>query len=118
LATYAEHKQFPIIPCNLCGSQDGLQRQHMREMINEWDRKFPGRVDNLFTALSNIVPSHLMDRKLYPFTTIQATGAPVKGGDIAFDEDEDCGSVSPAGSVPGVQTISLSSITRQPPPEA
>ena len=117
LATYAEHKQFPIIPCNLCGSQDGLQRQQMREMINDWDRKFPGRVDNLFTALSNIVPSHLMDRKQYPFTSIRATGAPVKGGDIAFDEDESCGSETPAGSVPGVQTISLSSITRQQPPE-
>jgi tRNA 2-thiocytidine biosynthesis protein TtcA len=91
LATYAEHRAFPIIPCNLCGSQEGLQRQQMREMINEWDRKFPGRVDNMFTALSNIVPSHMMDRKLYPFTTIQATGKPMPGGDIAFDEDEGCG---------------------------
>ncbi len=93
LATYAEHRQFPIIPCNLCGSQDGLQRQQMREMINEWDRKFPGRVDNMFTALSNIVPSHLMDRSLYPFTTIKAAGQPVVGGDIAFDEEESCGPV-------------------------
>lgn len=96
LATYAEHREFPIIPCNLCGSQEGLQRQQMREMINEWDRKFPGRVDNMFTALANIVPSHLMDRNFYPFTTIKATGAPVAGGDIAFDEDEGCGPVGEA----------------------
>ncbi len=106
LATYAEHREFPIIPCNLCGSQDGLQRQHMREMINEWDRKFPGRVDNMFTALSNVVPSHLMDRKLYPFTTIQSTGSPVAGGDIAFDEDDGCG--APSGGA--TATISLKSL--------
>ena len=63
----------------------------MKEMIQGWDRKFPGRVDNMFTALANVVPSHLMDRKLFPFTTIEATGKPVVGGDIAFDEDEGCG---------------------------
>ncbi len=100
--------QFPIIPCNLCGSQEGLQRQQMREMINEWDRKFPGRVDNMFTALSNIVPSHLMDRKLYPFTTIQATGKPMPGGDIAFDEDEGCGDVN--NGLPAETAVSLSAI--------
>jgi tRNA 2-thiocytidine biosynthesis protein TtcA len=109
LARYAEHRAFPIIPCNLCGSQDGLQRQQMREMINEWDRKFPGRVDNMFTALSNVIPSHLMDRKLYPFTTIKSTGKPVPGGDIAFDEDEGCG--TPADGLPGETVVSLSSIS-------
>ena len=112
LAKFAEHREFPIIPCNLCGSQDGLQRQQMREMINEWDEKFPGRVDNMFTALSNIVPSHLMDRKLYPFTTIKATGAPVQGGDIAFDEDEGCGDTGGKAStgLPGQATISLDAL--------
>jgi tRNA 2-thiocytidine biosynthesis protein TtcA len=110
LAAYAEHRQFPIIPCNLCGSQDGLQRQQMREMINDWDERFPGRVDNMFTSLSNIVTSHMMDRKLYPFETIRATGAPVQGGDIAFDEDEDeaCGDTAqkPSGEV----SVSLASL--------
>ncbi|MBU0917242.1 MAG: tRNA 2-thiocytidine(32) synthetase TtcA [Gammaproteobacteria bacterium] len=112
LAKYAEHREFPIIPCNLCGSQEGLQRQQMREMINEWDEKFPGRVDNMFTALANIVPSHMMDKKLYPFTTIQATGAPVKGGDIAFDEDEDesCGDKPAGNGLPGEASISLASL--------
>jgi tRNA 2-thiocytidine biosynthesis protein TtcA len=111
LARYAEHRAFPIIPCNLCGSQDGLQRQQMREMINEWDRKFPGRVDNMFTALSNVIPSHLMDRKLYPFETIKATGKPMAGGDIAFDEDDSCGDRKPAGDgLPAQATVSLSSL--------
>ena len=109
LATYAEHRQFPIIPCNLCGSQEGLQRQQMRKMINEWDAKFPGRVDNMFTALSNIVPSHMMDRKLYPFETIKATGTPMKGGDIAFDEDEGCGDLS--DGLPAETKVSLSTIS-------
>ncbi|MDE2594609.1 MAG: tRNA 2-thiocytidine(32) synthetase TtcA, partial [Burkholderiales bacterium] len=109
LATYAEHREFPIIPCNLCGSQEGLQRQQMREMINEWDRKFPGRVDNMFTALSNIIPSHLMDRKLYPFETIKATGKPMVGGDIAFDEDEGCG--SPTDGLPAEVAVPLSVIS-------
>jgi tRNA 2-thiocytidine biosynthesis protein TtcA len=114
LATYARHREFPIIPCNLCGSQEGLQRQQMREMINDWDARFPGRVDNMFTALANLVPSHLMDRKLYPFETIRSTGQPVPGGDIAFDEDESCGATPQAGSgaasLPGEQRIALSSL--------
>ncbi len=112
LATYAEHREFPIIPCNLCGSQEGLQRQQMREMINDWDTRFPGRVDNMFTALANIVPSHMMDRSLYPFATIKATGAPVPGGDIAFDEDEGCGDTPGAAStgLPGEASVSLASL--------
>lgn len=111
LAAYAEWREFPIIPCNLCGSQEGLQRQQMREMINEWDAKYPGRVDNMFTALSNIVPSHMMDRSLYPFANIRATGSPVPGGDIAFDEDEACGdgSVTPV-NLPGEASISLAAL--------
>jgi tRNA 2-thiocytidine biosynthesis protein TtcA len=111
LAVYAEHRDFPIIPCNLCGSQEGLQRQQMREMINEWDRKFPGRVDNMFTALSNIIPSHMMDRKLYPFETIKATGKPMKGGDIAFDEDEGCG--EPSTGLPAESVVSIASISKR-----
>jgi len=79
----------------------------MKEMIQGGDRKFPGRVDNMFTALANVVPSHLMDRKLFPFTTIEATGKPVVGGDIAFDEDEGCGT-----PVAGAATISLDLLKR------
>ncbi|MBA4342489.1 MAG: tRNA 2-thiocytidine(32) synthetase TtcA [Methylibium sp.] len=92
LVRWAAHREFPIIPCNLCGSQENLQRVQVKAMIREWDKKYPGRVENMFTAMSNIVPSHMMDRDLFPFTTIKASGQPEPDGDIAFDEAEDCGS--------------------------
>lgn len=89
LERWAAHRQFPIIPCTLCGSQENLQRVQVKKMLREWDRQFPGRIDNMFTAMGKIVPSHLMDRKLYPFTTLQTTGAPDPAGDRAFDEDDE-----------------------------
>ncbi|WP_077035788.1 tRNA 2-thiocytidine(32) synthetase TtcA [Pelomonas sp. KK5] len=90
IVRWAQHREFPIIPCNLCGSQENLQRVQVKAMLNDWDRRFPGRIENMFTAMGNIVTSHMMDRDLFPFTTIKATGAPVEGGDIAFDEEEAC----------------------------
>jgi tRNA 2-thiocytidine biosynthesis protein TtcA len=90
LERWAAHRQFPIIPCTLCGSQANLQRVQVGKMLREWDRQFPGRIDNLFTAMGNIVPSHMMDRRLYPFTTIKPTGTANPEGDRAFDEDDDC----------------------------
>ena len=90
LVRWAEHKQFPIIPCTLCGSQDNLQRVQVKAMIREWEKQYPGRIENVFTAMANITPSHMMDRALYPFTTLRATGRPEPEGDIAFDEDESC----------------------------
>jgi tRNA 2-thiocytidine biosynthesis protein TtcA len=95
LVRWAEHKAFPIIPCTLCGSQDNLQRVQIKQMIRDWDRQYPGRIENMFTAMANISPSHMMDRRLYPFTTIKATGQPEADGDIAFDEDASCGSPAP-----------------------
>jgi len=92
LERWAAHRQFPIIPCTLCGSQENLQRVQMKKMLREWERQQPGRLDNIFTAMGNLVPSHLMDRKLYPFTTLQTTGVVNPDGDRAFDEDEDCAS--------------------------
>lgn len=100
LVKWAEHREFPIIPCNLCGSQENLQRANVKAMLQDWDKKFPGRVDNMFTAMGNIVTSHMMDRQLFPFQTIKATGTPDPNGDIAFDEEEHCGPAEPAaGSV-------------------
>ena len=90
LERWAAHRQFPIIPCSLCGNQENLQRVQMKKMLREWDRQFPGRLDNIFSAMGNIVPSHMMDRKLYPFTTLKTTGVVNPEGDRAFDEDEDC----------------------------
>ncbi len=87
LERWAEHRQFPIIPCTLCGSQTTLQRVQVKKMIRDWERQYPGRIDNMLTAMSQVVPSHLMDRNLFPFTTLQATGTAVAGGDLAFDEE-------------------------------
>jgi tRNA 2-thiocytidine biosynthesis protein TtcA len=99
LERWAAHRQFPIIPCNLCGSQTTLQRVQIKHMLRDWERRFPGRIDNMFTALGHVVPSHLLDRNLYPFATLQATGLADAGGDKAFDEDDDCGT-PPAASRP------------------
>jgi tRNA 2-thiocytidine biosynthesis protein TtcA len=84
---WAEHRQFPIIPCNLCGSQENLQRKQIKTMLRKWEKKYPGRVESLFNAMQNIVPSHLMDRQQYDFTSLKATGVADAGGDIAFDEE-------------------------------
>ena len=89
LEKWATHRQFPIIPCTLCGSQDNLQRVQVKKMIHEWERQYPGRIDNMFTAMGNITLSHLLDRNLYAFDALKATGMPDAAGDIAFD-DEPC----------------------------
>jgi tRNA 2-thiocytidine biosynthesis protein TtcA len=83
---YAALKKFPIIPCDLCGSQENLQRKQIKGMLREWEKKFPGRVDNIFSSLSTVVPSHLMDRSLFDFAKLEVTGLPLAEGDIAFDE--------------------------------
>jgi tRNA 2-thiocytidine biosynthesis protein TtcA len=85
LQAYAEVRRFPIIPCDLCGSQPTLQRKQVKQMLREWERRHPGRVDSMFRALSNIVPSHLMDRRLFDFAAVRATGAVSGEGDKAFD---------------------------------
>jgi tRNA 2-thiocytidine biosynthesis protein TtcA len=97
LERWAAHRAFPIIPCTLCGNQENLQRVQIKAMLRDWEKRFPGRVENMFTAMGHIVPSHLMDRNLYPFTTLQTSGVPDVQGDRGFDADEDCG---PPASVP------------------
>jgi tRNA 2-thiocytidine biosynthesis protein TtcA len=87
LIRWAEARQFPIIPCTLCGSQENLQRKQVGNLLRDWDRQFPGRLENMLSALQNVVPSHLMDRRLYPFQTIQTTGEASEDGDKAFDEE-------------------------------
>ena len=71
LAAYAEVKRFPIIPCTLCGSQDNLQRQQIGEMLRAWERANPGRVESMLRALTEVRPSHLLDRKLFDFTNMK-----------------------------------------------
>ncbi len=67
IAKYAAYKKFPIIPCNLCGSQENLQRVQVKKMLHAWDKEHPGRVETIFNALQNATPSHLLDRKLFDF---------------------------------------------------
>lgn len=87
LAAYAEIENFPIIPCNLCGSQKNMQRQAVKEMLQQWDKKFPGRLETMFTALQNVQPSHLADPQLYNFADLEAGNKPFPDGDKAFDPD-------------------------------
>jgi tRNA 2-thiocytidine biosynthesis protein TtcA len=95
---YAEVKGFPIIPCDLCGSQENLQRKQIKGLMRDWEKKYPGRVENIFSALSTVVPSHLMDRDLFGFTDLKTDGVANPDGDIAFDE-EPC-STPAAGIIP------------------
>ncbi len=70
LAAYAEVKQFPIIPCTLCGSQDNLQRKRIGEMLRDWDQRHPGRIESILRAMTEVRPSHLLDRKLFDFASL------------------------------------------------
>lgn len=88
LVRYAEWKAFPIIPCNLCGSQENLQRQAIKQMLTDWDKRFPGRIEIMFKSLQDVVPSHLLDNQLFDFKNLDRSQGPIDGGDIAFDKPE------------------------------
>jgi len=103
LVEWAKVREFPIIPCNLCGSQPNLQRQQVGAMLRDWDKRFPGRIETMFNSLSNVVPSHLLDAKLYDFANLRATGVPDPDGDIAFDEDS-AASPAPSFNIPIIET--------------
>ncbi|RDH43270.1 tRNA 2-thiocytidine(32) synthetase TtcA [Zooshikella ganghwensis] len=85
---YSSAMNFPIIPCNLCGSQENLQRKNIKAMLRQWDKQFPGRIESMFSALQSVVPSHLADTNLYPFKHISADGTPREDGDQAFDRPQ------------------------------
>ena len=87
LAAYARWRGFPIIPCNLCGSQENLQRAQAKAMLREWERRFPGRVESIFGALMNVVPSHLLDRSLFDFGAVSAASA-TPSGTYSIDSEE------------------------------
>ena len=103
LVRWAEHRQFPISPCTLCGSQENLQRKQVAAMLREWEKKHPGRLDNLFHALQNVVPSHLADGTLHDFRHLKATGVASEDGDKAFDAEDF--PVPPA--LPGLSVVKL-----------
>ena len=102
LAAYADIKQFPIIPCNLCGSQEKLQRQEVKKMLAEWERDYPGRVQSIFGALQNVAPSQLADTQLFDFENLKID----RQGDrkaYAFEE----ATVTTSGAAPGVQIVDV-----------
>lgn len=104
LIRWAEHRQFPIIPCSLCGSQENLQRKQIGNMMREWEKQYPGRTETMFTALQNVVPSHLMDTTRHNFKDIKTTGVPDADGDKGFDDEE-----FPVASLPSLQVVSIRS---------
>jgi len=85
---YATMRDYPIIPCNLCGSQPNLQRQNIKQMLNGWDKQFPGRIESMFRAMQNVVPSHLADFDMFDFKSIDRDSGVINGGDIGFDKEE------------------------------
>ena len=87
LEAYAELRQFPIIPCTLCGSQVTLKRKEVKALLQEWGKKHPGRVETLLTSIQNVRPSHLLDRRLFDFGAVRASGEPLAEGDTAFDTE-------------------------------
>jgi len=89
LAAYAEVREFPLIPCTLCGSQVNLQRKAVKAMLGEWAKRYPGRIETILTGLQNAVPSHLLDRSLFDFAAVATTGSPVEDGDKAYDYKEE-----------------------------
>ena len=106
LERWATHREFPIIPCTLCGSQENLQRKQVGNMLREWEKKYPGRLDNMFSALQNLVPSHLADPAHFDFQGLRATGVADPDGDKAFDHDEFESPPGPSG-LPGLQIVQL-----------
>ena len=103
-ARWAKYQNFPIIPCNLCGSQDGLQRVAVGDMLREWDKKFPGRIESMFRAMGNIVTTHMMDPQLHDFKNAKATGIADPNGDTAFDHEE---LPKPSALPGGVQVVQI-----------
>jgi tRNA 2-thiocytidine biosynthesis protein TtcA len=94
LARHAQSRGFPIIPCNLCGSQEHLQRRQVATMLLDWERHHPGRIESIFNAMGNVVATHLLDRSLHDFAAVRATGRAAADGDLGFDPDT---ALEPAG---------------------
>jgi tRNA 2-thiocytidine biosynthesis protein TtcA len=102
LEAYAQWKEFPIIPCTLCGSQEGMKRKEIKNMLRDWQKCHPGRVESTFAALSKVVPSHLLDRERFDFVGLKA-GTRLDGDDqdLAFDVDPVFEASTP------IQTVSM-----------
>jgi tRNA 2-thiocytidine biosynthesis protein TtcA len=105
LGRWAAYREYPIIPCNLCGSQANLQRVKVGQMLRDWEREHPGRIDRIFRAMANVDTSHLLDRNLFPFASLQAGGVADPAGDRAFDDDGigvACGTTEPMDAIAAI----------------
>ncbi len=107
LERWAAERAFPIIPCTLCGNQQTLQRVRVREMLRGWEREDPGRTERIFDAMARVVPSHLMDRKLFPFAALQPTGIADVEGDRAFDGNDELAGASIDATPRGDEIVAL-----------
>jgi tRNA 2-thiocytidine biosynthesis protein TtcA len=99
LERWAQVRQYPIIPCTLCGSQTDLQRAQIKAMLRDWEKQYPGRSDNMLRAMGHVVRSHLLDRNLHPFATLQPSGQADPMGDKAFDDEDECGPSASSATV-------------------
>ncbi|GAC14767.1 tRNA 2-thiocytidine(32) synthetase TtcA [Aliiglaciecola lipolytica] len=88
ISQYSDLLEFPIIPCNLCGSQENLQRKVIKNMLTDWNKRFPGRIESMFRAMQNVVPSHLADNELFDFNNLKTQDEPFLNGDIGFDQED------------------------------
>lgn len=114
LIEYAHWRAFPIIPCDLCGSQDNLQRKQAKEMLRQWERQHPGRIQSIFSALTRVVPSHLLDRERFDFQGLEADSVPREDGDRAFDPPELAGPVRAPGDDPAPVLLQAGSWLSEP----
>ena len=105
LQAYADARGFPIIPCNLCGSQENLQRQSIKAMLRQWENQFPGRLENIFRATQNVSPSQLADRELFDFIDL-----PLDRSGTREDYEFDQASVGASGMPPGLDIIDATQI--------
>lgn len=85
---YSRQMDFPIIPCNLCGSQENLQRKNIKMMLQDWQKRFPGRIESMAKSLQNVVPSHLADKSLFDFNAMSVVSQSQVEGDTAFDQPQ------------------------------
>jgi tRNA 2-thiocytidine biosynthesis protein TtcA len=109
LQAYSDWRDFPIIPCNLCGSQDNLKRVEIKHLMRQWEKQYPGRVDNIFASLTRIVPSHLMDRGLFDFSGLSMESE----GDIGFDVDSELeAAVNQSVNQPAIQATNPLRVVR------
>ncbi len=105
LQAYSDWQAFPIIPCKLCGSQENLKRREIKQLMRDWEKRFPGRVDSIFSSLTRVVPSHLMDHRLHDFQNLAVVDNDLSEPDFGFDVDQD---LERAINNSGRQTIVIS----------